>query len=194
VTAKAYCVYADVASFLGVTLTSAQQARATDLIASTTLDVDNETNRGWLVCVQTAERHERATYWHHDLYVRYAPIASVQSITGRGFLGDVEATLVADTDFEIVSLEAGLIRLLYPWSWERVLVSYTPVDTVPLPIRDATAEWVAAKMLPSLRPDTYGIESYSLPDLSVRFSKSVTESIPQNVADTLAKYRYGVAP
>lgn len=193
-TAKAYCVYADVASFLGVTLTSGQQTRATDLIASTTIDVDNETNRGWLVGVQTSERHERSRYWRQDLYVRYAPIVSVQAITGRGYLGDVETALVAGTDFELVDAEAGLLRLLYPSSWERVLVSYTPVDTVPLPIRDATAEWVAAKMLPSLRPDTYGIESYSLPDLSVRFSKTVTESIPQNVADTLAKYRYGVAP
>jgi len=187
-TAKGYCENTDVQAFLGLTFSSAALAYAASRIESAENRIDNYTHRGWLVGPQTDERHERLGYWNGHLWLRYAPLASVETITGRSYLGGDETTLVAGSDYEVVDLAQGLVDLVLPWSWERLLVSYTPVDTVPTDIRDAAAELVAWWMQPSLRPDTYGLFSMSLPDLTMRFAFHDTDALPPGVSDKLDPY------
>jgi hypothetical protein len=191
--AKFYCTAADVADFIGITFDSAQEAHAVRLIERAEGIVDLETDRAWLTGLLTDEVYYRAAYRLGHLYLRYAPVASVTTLKGRAALGETETTLVVDTDYEVMDLTGGLVRLLYPASYDRVRVTYTPVATVPAPITQATAELVAAWMQPRLRPDTLGIESYSLPDITVRFATSYVErSIPPSVQEKLDLYKYPI--
>ncbi|KRT76712.1 MAG: hypothetical protein XU14_C0033G0010 [Armatimonadetes bacterium CSP1-3] len=187
---KAYCTVSDVADFLGVSLTSAQEVQAARLIESVTVLIDEELLRGFLVGVQTGEEHYQSEYASGMLYLIYAPVTSISQIRGRAALGSDDTVLVEDTDYEIISLVSGSIRLVNPGAYDRVSVDYTPVNTVPTPIRDATVEWVASRLMPTLRMDSYGLESYSLPDISVKFSRSIMgDGMPPNVKKTLDHYR-----
>lgn len=188
--AKGYCTHADVATFLGLTLTAGQQTYATSLLETVEQLVDAETGRGWLMGAQTNETYYWTEWPDSLIYLRYTPINTGVAlvITGRTALGEDEETLVADTDYEVMDFAGGVIRLINPSEWNRIQVDYTPVATVPTPVRDATAEWVAALMQPMLRPDTYGVESFSLPDLSIKFAKggAAAGEIPPGVAAKLA--------
>lgn len=188
--AKGYCTYSDVAAFLGLTFTSAQQTQCSALIEMTELDIDRYTNRAWLTGVQTNERF----YWpEYELWLRYAPVTTLTSITGRTALGEDEDALTVDEDFEVLSLEYGLVRLISPGSYDRVLVTYTPTASTPGPIKKACIEWVATQLQSTLRVNTFGLDSYSLPDLSVKFARShVQEAMPPSVQQTLDLYRYPV--
>ena len=187
---KAYCTVSDVADFLGVSLTSAQEVQAARLIESVTVLIDEELLRGFLVGVQTGEEHYQSEYASGMLYLIYAPVTSISQIRGRAALGSDDTVLVEDTDYEIISLVSGSIRLVNPGAYDRLSVDYTPVNTVPAPIRDATVEWAASRLMPTLRMDSYGPESYSLPDISVKFSRSIMgDGMPPNVKKTLDHYR-----
>ena len=187
---KAYCTVSDMADFLGVSLTSAQEVQAARLIESVTVLIDEELLRGFLVGVQTGEEHYQSEYASGMLYLIYAPVTSISQIRGRAALGSDDTVLVEDTDYEIISLVSGSIRLVNPGAYDRVSVDYTPVNTVPTPIRDATVEWTASRLMPTLRMDSYGLESYSLPDISVKFSRSIMgDGMPPNVKKTLDHYR-----
>ena len=187
---KAYCTVSDVADFLGVSLTSAQEVQAARLIESVTVLIDEELLRGFLVGVQTGEEHYQSEYASGMLYLIYAPVTSISQIRGRAALGSDDTVLVEDTDYEIISLVSGSIRLVNPGAYDRLSVDYTPVNTVPAPIRDATVEWAASRLMPTLRMDSYGLESYSLPDISVKFSRSIMgDGMPPNVKKTLDHYR-----
>lgn len=188
--AKGYCTTIEVADFLGVDLTTAQTSQAENLIEEAEAYIDGETNRAWLTGAQTDETYH---YPSQMVYLRYAPVASVGAVTGRGYLGADEETLTVDDDYEVRDLEAGLVFLVSPGSYERVRVDYTPVATVPADIRRACIEIVAAGLQPHLQPGSYGLDSFSLPDLTVRFARShVQESAPPNARRILERYRYRV--
>jgi len=188
--AKGYCAAADVADFLAVTFTAGQTTQADNLIEQAEIFIDEETNRGWLMGAQTDEAFHHPG---HYVFVRYAPVTSIDAITGRTALGEDEAALVVDEDYEMRDLEAGLIYLVYPGSYDRILVDYTPVGTVPADLKLACIELVADYMQPHLQPGSYGVESYSLPDLTVKFKARATiyseRSRMQQVFD---RYRYRV--
>lgn len=188
--AKGYCTRTDVADLLGQTFTAAQNTHCDNLIEQAEITIDEKTNRGWLVGAQTDEAFY---YPGYRLFVRYAPVTSVDAVTGRAALGEAETALVVDEDYEAQDLETGLIRLLYPSNYDRVLVDYTPVAAVPIDIKRACIELVGAWMQPHLQPGSFGLDSYSLPDLTVRFARShVQMPIPPFVQDTLDYYRYRV--
>jgi hypothetical protein len=187
--AKGYCTADDVAELLGLTFTAGQEAHCDNLIERAETDIDEGTGRGWLVGEQADEAHYPIG---RLIFLRYAPVASVESITGRSGPGGEEIALVADEDYELRDAEAGLIKLLSS-GYERLLISYTPVDTLPGDLKQAVIELVASRMQPSLQPGTYGLDSYSLPDLQVRFARShVQEAMPPQVAQTIDRYRYRV--
>lgn len=188
--AKGYTTAAAVADFLGATFTAGQQTYAATLIEQAELYIDRETRRAWLTGARTNEVYYRDAFWLGNLYLRYAPVTSVASVAGRASLGDTEETLTADTDYEVRDLDSGLIALVYPGNYDRLRVTYTPVTTVPGPIAHAAAELVAAWMQPYLRPDTYGIDSVTLPDLSVRYAKPQEAAIPPSVQSALDLYRF----
>lgn len=190
---KGYCIPGDVADFMGIAFTAAQEVLAEKLIEQAEAMVDIETARAWLTGALTDEAYYRQNFRLGNLYLRYAPVASVTTVKGRSGLGVAETTLTVDVDYEVRDLSDGLIWLVYPSSYDRIRVTYTPVATVPGPIARATAELVGAWMQPSLRPETYGLASYSLPDLSVQFAREMADrSIPPTVQSILDLYRYPV--
>lgn len=191
--AKGYCTVDEVAAFLGRTFTPEQDIYCARLIETAEADVDSYTHRGWLVGVQTDEAHIYGEYRLGNLYLRYAPVSAVATVKGRASLGEAEQTLVADYDYEVIDLAAGWIRLVYPASWDRIRVTYTPTPSVPLDIQQATAELVANQMQPNIKPDSYGLDSLQLPDLSVSFSRAhVQADMPPGVQARLDRWRYVV--
>lgn len=191
--AKGYATVEEVAAFLGVTFTAAQEAQAERMLETAEAEVDGYTNRGWLVGAQTDEAHPYSEYRLGNLYLRYAPVTSIATVKGRPALGDAEETLVADTDYEVMSLETGWVRILYPASWDRIRVTYTPTATAPLDIQQATAELAGNMMQSNLRPMSYGLDSLQLPDLSVNFSRAhVQTALPPTVEAKLDRWRYWV--
>lgn len=188
--AKGYCTYSDVESFLGLTFSVSQQTHCANLIERAEIFIDNETNRAWLVGAQTDEAHYCPGY---DLYLKYAPVSSVTTITGRSSLGETEETLTVNEDYEVRSLTDGYVHLLYPGSYDRVLVDYTPVASVPGGIKQACIELAASWMQSNLSSGIYGVDSIQLPDYTVRYARShVQEAAPPTVMRLLDQYRYMV--
>lgn len=187
--AKGYCTYSDVSGFLGKTFSAGQQTQCNALIERAEIFIDGETGRGWLVGAQTNE----AFFWPpNHIFLRYTPITSIEAVTGRDGLGESETTLVADTDYEVRSLENGQIYLVTPSAYDRIMVDYTPVASVPADIKQATIEIVANWMQPSLA-GSFGLDSIQLPDYSVRFARShVQEVVPPFAMQVIARYRYPV--
>lgn len=202
--AKGYCVHTDVSGFLGLTFSSAANTYADSRVESAEEVIDAATKRGWLMGAQTLETHWLDEYWRGEpyqyggltfggkLYVKYAPVASIEAVYGRMGLNSSNILLTVDYDYEVVDLSAGRLRLVFPSLYDRVQVSYTPVNTVPAAIRDAAAELIAWWMQPSLRPDTYGLYSVSLPDISMRFAFHDVDAIPPSVQDKLDRFTYPV--
>jgi len=188
--AKGYCAAGDVAAMLALDFTAAQYAQCDLLIERAEAYIDAETGRGWLVGAQSNEAH---TVDSQNIYLKYAPVAIVTSIAARAGLGETETALTVDEDYEVVDLAIGHIRLVYPGDYDRVRVTYTPVATVPADLTQATIDMVAAWMIPTLTPGGFGVDSYSLPDLTVKFSRSHVQSpAPPLAAAIIERYRYKV--
>lgn len=186
--AKGYCTTIDIGDFLAVDLTTAQTSQAEALIEQAESVIDRETGRAWLTGAQTDEEHY---YPKNYIHLKYAPITTVTSVTGRSGIGENEETLTVNDDYEIRDTDTGLLYLVYPSSYDRIRVDYTPVATVPAAIKMACVEIVANWLQPHLQPGTFGLDSYSLPDLTVKFSRShVQNPLPPNAQRILEMYRY----
>lgn len=188
--AKGYCTAAEVAAFLGVTFTAGQTTQAGVLIEQAESYIDGETNRAWLVGAQTDEVHyiDNSRF----IFLQFAPVTSVQAITGRAALGASETTLTANVDYEVRDLAAGLIALV-SGGYDQVKVDYTPVAAVPAEIKLACIQLVANWLQPQLQPGSYGLDSYSLPDLTVNFARShVQNAAPPTVQQILERWRFRV--
>lgn len=188
--AKGYCTYSDVQAFLGLTFTAGQQTQCAALIEQAEAFIDSETNRGWLMGAQTNE-----AFYHpgSKIFVRYTPVTTVSAITGRASMGADEVTLTVTTDYELRDAEAGYIYLVSPASYYQILVDYTPVSTVPADIKRACVELVATWMQSSLNPTSFGLDSYSLPDLTVKYNRSYNQvAMPPTVQAVIDRYRYWV--
>lgn len=186
--AKGYTSALAIANFLGVTFTGGQITQAGVLIEQAEAMINGVTGRAFMMAAQTDE----AFYYPRALvYLAYAPVTSVTAITGRAVWTETDAALTLGTDYEVRSLTDGLIWLAEPDSWQRILVDYTPVATCPADISLACTEIVANWMQASLQPGSFGLDSYSLPDLTVKFARSHAQSaLPPNAAAILERYRY----
>lgn len=186
--AKGYTTAALVADWLGVTLTAAQQTHAATLIEQAESAIDDYCHRGWLMGTQTNEIHR--PYGRAAVYLKYAPISSVTTVLGRSGLGEAEETLTVDDDYEVMDVESGYIRLVYPASYDRVRITYEPRSTIPKAIERAATELVAMWIQSHLRPDTYGLEMLQLPDMTVRWSRQYLGGMPPAVMALLEPYVY----
>lgn len=185
---KGYCTVEQVEAHLGISFTEAQTADCEGKIEAAETHFDEETGRGFLVGAQEGE----AFHWpHYELWLRYAPVATVQEVRGRSGLGEAMAVLVEDEDYEVQELRSGLLRLVAPGNYDVVEVDYTPVDTTPADVRQAVVEQVAAWMKPGLEPGSFGLDSYSLPDLTVRYARSHVQSAATPLlARVIDRYRW----
>lgn len=148
--------------------------------------INNWTGRAWELAAQSLEAHYAPDYL---LMLGYFPVASVSAVKGRAGLGETETDLTEGTDYEVRDLESGIVYIVSPGSYDRIRVTYTPETAVPADITLACAEIVANWMQPALRPGSYGLDSYSLPDLSVKFARShVQETAPPMATAILNKY------
>ena len=190
-TAKGYCTSDDVAAFLGQSLSAGQLAQCDALIEAAELEFDGEVNRAWLTGAQTLEAWP--IVYSPDVWLKYAPVSSISAVKGRSALGETETDLVADTDYEVMDLTTGHIRLVYPLLYDRVRVTYTPVATVPADVKQAIVELVAARLMPTLAPGTYGLDSVTLPDYAVKFSRAhVQTAFPPTTQKAIDRWRWWV--
>ncbi|MCP4415955.1 MAG: hypothetical protein GY805_04990 [Chloroflexi bacterium] len=188
--AKGYCIADDVADLLGLTFTAAQTTQCNALIEQAEIYIDEETGRAWLTGAQTDEQHYCPS---HNLFLLYAPVTSVATITGRTGIGESDAALTVDEDYEVRDATKGQIYLVSPGSYDRVQVDYTPVPTVPADLALACAEIVGNWLQAHLQPGSFGLDSYSLPDLTVKFSRGHSQAaVPPSAERILDHYRYRV--
>jgi hypothetical protein len=176
-----------VADYLGVSLTAAQIAQAARLIEAAEAAIDAYCGRAWLLGVQTDEAHYAP--FTSRLYVRYPPCSAITTVKARASAGDAETVLVSGEDYEVRSLEDGLIWLASPEAHDRIRVTYTPDASLPADVALAATELVASYLQPALRPDSYGLESFRLPDLEVRFARwQGGPDLPPGVMQRLGAY------
>jgi Neuraminidase (sialidase) len=140
VSARGYCSVLDIERLYGSALTAAQLADADAAREPAEQLVDAATARAWLTGAITGERHQPTGPY---LWLRYAPIVSVQAIRHYTRGSTTGTALVPTESYEVDDLAQG--RLYFPvWaSYAYVQADYTPVATVPAAVRDATAAQVA---------------------------------------------------
>lgn len=168
---KGYSNHQKVADYLGTTLTAAQQTQATALVEMAEAMIDRHLGgSAWGVSAITNEEHRPDSRY---LLLDKFPIATVQSITERGYLGDTfDAVLAAD--FEIEDAGLGVVYLPDWKGYDKVRVSYTPAAVVAMPksIELATTILVAYWLRSNLSGfDISGLSSYRIGDeIEVKFS------------------------
>lgn len=193
---KGYTNHQKVANYLGTTLTAAQQAQATSLVEHAEGFIDRHIDGHWGDGAVTAEEHRPLGEF---LWLNKRPIASIQTITYRGYFGGTYTT-VATADYEIESAAFGKVFLENWASYNRVRVSYTPaaVSTLPREIELATTILVAYWLRSNLSGfDISGISSYRIGDeIEVTFSTgqniggtSRNLAFPAEAIDLLAPHR-----
>lgn len=193
---KGYCTPADVAALLQITLTTPQQTLANTLIAQAEAVIDTLANRGWKMGEQTLELH---TCPGHFVLLDYFPIDTVSEVKARtGGIGAEESTLTVDVDYEIWNAAAGSLHLACT-HYDRVRVTYTPTEEVPLDIQRAATElvavWIQPAILSAQTGGQTGVEVLKLPDLEVKFAKSAQVAagdVPQAVMDLIKPFRMPV--
>lgn len=192
--ARGYCTDADVTNALGgITLSAAQTARLPVARASAEALIHAyiAPHPGWLTGAIANEVHAPA----ERVYPRAWPVASLTSVRTRGSWTATYATGVAGTDYEFTILRNGRGRLYLPsWSsYERVLVNYTPVTTVPDEVREACTALTAGLMQSALYrgADPSMVAGYSVGgDFSIQFRAPGGQqmAIPALVAGLLSEY------
>lgn len=188
--AKGYCTVVDVESFLAQSFTSAQLVQCSSLIERVEAEIDEYTGRAWLTGAVTDEAY---FYPSAHLFLRYAPVTSIQAVGGITGMGESETALVAGTDYEVRSLQHGHLYFVTPGAYYKILVDYTPVASMPADLTQATVEMVAARMQSSLQPGSFGLDSVQLPDYTVRYARShVQEAMPPTAKEIIDRYRYVV--
>jgi hypothetical protein len=190
---KGYCVNADIAAYLGRTLTTAQQSEADTIIGAVETYIDRETRRAWILPPITGERYDLIS---PTLYLRHRPITSVQSIITRTqALGDTLYTAIAGVDYEVFDLALAQINFSSGYSGPRAiaLVSYTPNVPVPSDISLCATLIAANTMTTTLLPDSFGLQKVQFGrETSLQFTDGVTLTVPPQAQAILDGYRYPI--
>lgn len=180
-----------VANYLGASFTVAQTAEATALLPAADAAIQAYCDRRWLSGAITNE-----VYIPEGplLVLRQRPVASIDAMTASWYFAATPVTLTAGTDYQARDLARGLV-LLTPWRsgrvtdrpYETVVVSYTPVSTVPDDVALAATMLVAAWLGTSTDGTTADIKRYSVGnELTVeRFD----QHWPADALSLLAPYR-----
>jgi len=188
----AYCVASDVATEMGVTFSGAQTTQATDYIVSAQDWIDHYAGRTFEA--STAITGERHRIEGPTVYLRKAPMASIQRIRQTyGAVGEPLVTLTSGSDYDVISLTTGELRLAL-YRYGEVLVDYTPAITVPGRIKRATTLLVAHWMQSSVAGVPAGVEQFGVGgELSVKFADGAVGDIPDEVIRLIGSRRVVIA-
>lgn len=170
----AYTDAAKIAAYLGVTLTSPQQAQAAIVAQAASDWIDQYKGRSWQIASPvTDERHE---ILGDRLYLNNRPVTAVSAVKTRSYYPDLGVTTLDAGQYELLDGPNGLL-VISGWSRSGVLalVSYTHTATANVPSTIALAATLIAAswMAPTLSPQTAGVSQIAVGqnDINVKFSE-----------------------
>jgi hypothetical protein len=183
--AKGYTDAAQVALYLGLALTDAQDAAAAALVDAAESWVDSYTGRAWLTGAVAGEVHTEPGVL---VQLRQWPITSVEAVTvvRQRHWAAVATPLNAATDYQVREARRGVLWVT-PWRVADYLtVDYTPEATLPAAIGQATTALVAGWLRPALQGVGSDVKSFSaFGQVSMAFRD---EPVPPAVTALLAPY------
>lgn len=191
-TPKGYCTIPDdLQNYLGLSsLTAQQYLEANVLLAAAEAHIDRETRRSWLLGAITGERYDLV---RSVVYLRNAPVSSIQSITRRSDqIGDTPTILTAGVDYELLDPQRGEVHFLSGYRGMHMIafISYTPNRPVPADISLAAVQIVAATMYPTLFSSRYGMSEQKVDNIDVKYSVDGTSiTVPEIAREIIASYR-----
>lgn len=173
---------------LGITLTAPQVAEAT-LVCDA---VDTFIAVEYGVSISVTPVVDEFIDPGPSVYLRRAPVTSVQSVTVYGGVGSVGTVLTLNTDYEVRDLTTGRLALgvspLSSWyGMPRLVVVYTP-NATPARHHQLAATMLAAHWLRRMTEGILpGIKSYSVGgDISVTYADMASAyGVPPDVEQLL---------
>ena len=168
---SAYTTPARIASYLGVTLTTEQAARADDVADAVTAWIDQRTGRSWQGGGAIAdELHLIVT---DRIYLNAAPVSAVSSVAVHPGTSHAAWTTLGADDALLFDPIRGVVLLPIGYGGYYAQVSYTSVgDGPPADIETAADVLAADLMQTALNPESAGAESVSVGqnDITVRYA------------------------
>lgn len=195
---KGYATTGQVAAFMGIVFTPAQELVCEAAIGVAESWIDNEIEHAWLETGPITEDiyNPQGVYIH----LRKAPIVSVTSIDIFAPLCS-SISLIADSNYFVQSLRDGRIYSPYTRGVYKMTVVYVPnADTVPDEIMLATMALAAGnmRMAPAFLDgvDPSLVQRYNVGgELEVEFRKNLIMGgvVPQQVLNYLDSWRKNYA-
>ena len=188
----AYALAADVALFLGRTLSADQTTEATALLAAASAYVDRYTGQTWVAATVTGEIQ---TVRDGMIRLDRRPISGVTTVSVRGvYLGASSTVLTSPTGYEIINAAEGQL-LIGANDGAMATVTYTAAPTVPDDIEQATimlaSYWLGAAITPAGL--VYSKIKSDEEELTYRNANDKDTPIPPSVQAILNGYRSAFA-
>jgi hypothetical protein len=189
-TVKGYATPLDVQLEYGTALTPAQLFAADVWLEAAELLVDRETGQAWATGART-ERHWLSGPW---LTLRSTAVTGITAVRAYAAESATATTLTEDTHYW---LEGATLHLPSWTGYQRLEVDYTPSTAIPVPIRMATAAWVAAWLAGASDALLAAAKSLGIRSLQLGFGELIVDfdsaekqvPVPPRVAQLLAPYK-----
>jgi len=185
-----YTDASQIANYLGVTLTGAQQTQAGVLADAATAWIDRYTGRSWQATSPVTD--ELHTVQGDTVYLNRRPVLAVSAVKTRAVYADAPLTTLAVSEWELLDAPNGVLRILgWAGTGSLATVTYTHSATdAPDDVQLAAAMIAASWLSQTLRPSTDGIESLAVGqnDIAIKFSAS-RGNVPKEALSILAGYR-----
>lgn len=186
----AYTTAAQIAAYLGLTLTAAQQTQAGVLADAATAWIDRYTGRSWQIASPvTDEMHQLVG---NTVYLDQRPVTAVSAVKTRSRYADAPLTTLDASQYELLDADNGVLLILgWAGSGSLALVTYTHTATAaPADVQLAASMIAASWLSQALRPNTQGIDQLSVGqnDVTVKFSSSRSD-VPAEALALLMAYR-----
>jgi hypothetical protein len=179
-----YATPADIAAYLGISLTAEQQTKATALIAGAESAIDAACNRSWSGGASHTEQFDGG---HGRIFPKFVPVDSVSSLSING-TAQVEGEDFFVYDTYIVFAAAPL------YGRKSIELVYTADDTVPEAIKQAVIRWVAEQFVGSTNTQTPQTKRLTQGPVTIEYdtTKSPTDpksGLPTYVEEVVRRFR-----
>lgn len=184
---KGYTNKADVAKYLGRTFNADEQAICDEAIEAAEEVIDGKISFPYAVGgTQTARFISPSSA---IMQVRAADISAISAVRVYSAFTAAAVSLVANTDYHVQNLAAGLLYIPGYRDYYLVEVDYTTTIAVPKRVKLAANMIVAHWMRPILNDEVPGLANYSVGgEFTVAFTRHVQETgLPEGVDTLLEK-------